>query len=335
MLIFTPRPKLGLVSESLSSAGISLEHPTSYNPSDYPHHPEYQNPHNPPVGGYMQDAHMRRALTSGIFGAGGMGSIVQSKEMSEEQKRKQVDSVYASLRSGDELEQVEPGPLIVTQLFPHQKQALAFLLLRERERSFDEEPQGGSGESSTLNGHQSNDKSKVRAKAEDEDGGTISLWRVVRGSNGRARSYENVVTNSVTQQEPTICRGAILADDMGLGKTITIIALIAHTQSEAITFGSSPLEPLPPDRRNAKNGAEDLTADDFGMMVYGQPPAKKSKGGKKGGKKEAKNKDAERARREALVTRSRATLIVCPLSIVSNWVSTALPSMIALSTFRC
>jgi SWI/SNF-related matrix-associated actin-dependent regulator of chromatin subfamily A3 len=43
--------------------------------------------------------------------------------------------VYTTIETGGELEQSDPGPLIKTELFPHQRKALTFLLQREQDWS--------------------------------------------------------------------------------------------------------------------------------------------------------------------------------------------------------
>lgn len=52
-----------------------------------------------------------------------------------EVQRQQVDAVYTTLELSGELEQSDPGPLIKTELFPHQRKALTFLLQREQDWS--------------------------------------------------------------------------------------------------------------------------------------------------------------------------------------------------------
>lgn len=119
----------------------------------------------------------------------------------------------------------------------------------------------------------------------------ISLWRISQRAHGRPVRFRNVVTQLETRRRPHICRGAVLADDMGLGKTITIIAAIAKTRDEARSFGASALQD------------SDAESDDEPQLLGDT----------------VNRRTAERARREELRCRSRATLLVCPLSIIANW----------------
>jgi SWI/SNF-related matrix-associated actin-dependent regulator of chromatin subfamily A3 len=67
-------------------------------------------------------------------------------------------------------------------LYPHQKEALTFLLERERE-----------------------------LKAPKSRAG--SLWTMRKDSKGRTTWY-NIVTQKESRREPVECRGTILADDV-------------------------------------------------------------------------------------------------------------------------
>lgn len=397
ILVFACRPDLPLISERLASQGIQLEHPPSYHPEDYPTQPQYTNPHNPPAGG-MRNDHMLNTY-NGIYRGAGMGTSVQNREMTEKEKKAQVDAIYTSIRSGEELAAVEPTELISTRLLQHQKQALGFLLNRERDRRWTEllverkedqkKEEGGDsssapkepkfelvkaeGKSKASTSSSALEKGKAKDKVQEEvDEDSISLWKVRKGMNGKVRAWRNLITNRETMAQPRICRGSILADDMGLGKTITTLALIAHTLREAKAFGASKVpreadvdlaeamqangvsdeegaskakvESFSNGKGKGKAGAKrrssessfdddmnfddkfdlsDLSDDDvtppISLALHNAPPAAKNTTAN-GKKKKAKEKtDPEIVRRKHLERRTRATLIVCPLSVISNW----------------
>lgn len=274
-LLFVPESSVALVVGALTRAGIFLETPEAYNPSDFPDMPKLLNseeiqPRTRPRPRYTPLPHTPYLSTADTYNSiGSLGAAPMSKEMLEEEQKAQINSVYDSLKGSENLAETEPGPLISAQLFTHQKQALTFLLDRERERNFEE----------LLHGDTSSDTNH------------ISLWTVIQHA-GHLQRYQNIVTQTIVNRPPGICRGAILADDMGLGKTITVISVIAKTMDEAVAFGKSELEP-------------DHWSDDEPQLVG-----------------DSRNRrTAEQARREELRCRSRATLLVCPLSIVSNWES--------------
>jgi SWI/SNF-related matrix-associated actin-dependent regulator of chromatin subfamily A3 len=103
---------------------------------------------------------------------------------------------------------------------------------------------------------------------------------------------------------------------MGLGKTITCVSLIGATLASAQAFATLPIE-LPP----SPSSCESLDASHFSGSVWGMPTrdaglSQKSKA------KSAKSQDkleAEYVRASRIKAKSRATLIICPLSTVSNW----------------
>ena len=108
---------------------------------------------------------------------------------------------------------------------------------------------------------------------------------------------------------------------MGLGKTITCVALIAATRSSAKEFASIPLpEPRVPLPQRVSS-EPDLRASHFAGAVWNMPETS-NVSSVKGKAKEAKLQDrleTQYARACRIKLRSRATLIICPLSTVANW----------------
>ncbi|PWN27706.1 hypothetical protein BDZ90DRAFT_232111 [Jaminaea rosea] len=329
ILVFCARPKASYVVESLAQAGISFVQPQPghYSPYDYNGEPPLVKPNN----GYLPQPAQTAGPSRGNFapamfyggGDGGVPRYVQSKEMTEEERRKQIETVYDQLTAGEDLPLTDPSSLVVTPLFPHQKQGLTFLLDRERERSFEEAGDAREAGSSRTK------RIDLTAETGDLTKDTVGLWKVVRSQvDGSIRAYRNVLTQQEQEKEPGICRGAILADDMGLGKTITVISVIASTMTEAKAFGRGRPNAAPGDVGAMDEDSDTDDEDDggFASMAAGLQGAganKKAKvvlpSSKKPGKK-AQAKDAlERARRDNLVAKSRATLIVAPLTIVANW----------------
>lgn len=137
---------------------------------------------------------------------------------------------------------------------------------------------------------------------------------------------------------------------MGLGKTIVIISLIATTLPLSIAWAQQPPSKDTHDLRfdtirstaasssKPKISLADFTSNIYGLadsgpgtiaappLVAGGPPLAAngrplSKKALAKRKREMKKEDEEGRRFEKLVVRSRATLIVCPLSTVQNWES--------------
>lgn len=201
--------------------------------------------------------------------------------------------------------------MISTRLYPHQKQALSFLLDRERLVPV------------------------LPVQKGIPDTTTVSLWQRKLDIYGRVVGWINLVTDLEIAGDvpPPQCRGAILADDMGVGKTIVVISLVATTLDEAREWAKqAPVRDVIDARfetdatEKAKAGGVSLA--DFGSALpagIGANGASSAKALSK--KKEAKiardkkRSDVQSSRFARLVTRSRATLIICPLSTVQNWES--------------
>jgi SWI/SNF-related matrix-associated actin-dependent regulator of chromatin subfamily A3 len=111
---------------------------------------------------------------------------------------------------------------------------------------------------------------------------------------------------------------------MGLGKTITCVSLIATTLNSAQAFAAEPLPPpIPPP---AVANESSLDADHFKNAVWGLPTTSgRVTKSHLTAKEQAKLKRESEAAADVytracrLKVKSRATLIVCPLSTISNW----------------
>ncbi|KAM0789050.1 hypothetical protein ACM66B_003113 [Microbotryomycetes sp. NB124-2] len=321
LLLFARTNEVPFVSDTLEKQAIYLEHPPTYNPKMHQDAP-YQNPHNP--GANSRDAERRRnQFMSGMMGGSGFVKSVNNVEV----QREQVESVWKSLKSGPDLPEVEPPAIVRTKLYPHQKQALSFLLDREKLQEIPEkDPKDG--------------RNPTR----------VSLWERQQDPFGRVKGWKNLVSDLEIAGEapPPQARGAILADDMGLGKTIVVISLVASTLPEARDWASQPITGDSGDERvqaltNQAKPSTTVSLSDFNSNLYGladtgQNLVNSQNGGSNASllgpngrplskkaqaklKREQKRDELQKARFNRLTCRSRATLIVCPLSTVQNWES--------------
>jgi len=107
---------------------------------------------------------------------------------------------------------------------------------------------------------------------------------------------------------------------MGLGKTISCVSLIASTLDSSLAFASSPLESVPkPASGNNAPSAAHFAGSVWGMPDVSDATSSASKGKAKAAEKLQDKLDMLYARSCRIKAKSRATLIVCPLSTVSNW----------------
>jgi SNF2 family DNA or RNA helicase len=134
-----------------------------------------------------------------------------------EEIRNDVLGVFDSLQKSENLPEMDPSPLITTELLKHQKQGLYFMTNREKEHDYSKDEKSNN-----------------------------SLWRVVFGNNGQ-RSYYNVITGDQERKSPPQVLGGILADMMGLGKTLTTLSVIATTLDDAKEWAK--LTPSQPEER--------------------------------------------------------------------------------------
>lgn len=171
------------------------------------------------------------------------------------------------------------------------------------------------------------------------------MWQERRNPLSHQTSWVNIVTQAEEFAQPFEAKGAILADDvchhlaylthvayahmltprcaqMGLGKTITCVSLIAATLPSARKFAESPLTPPPTPPPELPDPS--LTAAHFQGSVWGIPPPSsdtRSSSSKSKNKvaREQDRAEAQYARACRIKMKSRATLIICPLSTVVNW----------------
>ncbi|KAJ7900166.1 SNF2 family N-terminal domain-containing protein [Mycena olivaceomarginata] len=281
MLVYTPKGNIPVVGNYLHQCGLLLDHPTPPYEMRYlvSQNQHYYNPHNPPPGGHRANSRLYPQVNNSS-----RWSTPQVSGKSVEVQRSQVDELFKSLKSGDELAETEPSPDVATKLYPHQKKALTFLLEREREKP-------------------------------GTDGKFSSLWQLRTNNMSHRPCWIHSITTKEVFQEPKETKGAILADDMGLGKTITCVSLIAATLPAAREFVGVPSEPPP----SPPSGSESLSASHFSGSVWGMPDDSLSKKAQAKAQRAQDKLDAEHARASRIKTKSRASLIICPLSTVSNW----------------
>ena len=112
---------------------------------------------------------------------------------------------------------------------------------------------------------------------------------------------------------------------MGLGKTLSVVSLIAATRRSSWRWAKARKEePDPvvdaeePHERGSGIGISEMQTTVFGMPMPNVDEETKLKGKKRKQREEADQK-ASSSRRSRLSIRSKATLLVCPMSTITNW----------------
>ncbi|KAN0061386.1 hypothetical protein ACQY0O_006233 [Thecaphora frezii] len=146
--------------------------------------------------------------------------------------------------------------------------------------------------------------------------GLVMLWRAVNRKDGSSR-YNHMMLPGLWQREPpiNIPRGGILSDEMGLGKTLQILALCLSDPTGQKLLSA-----------DAKKREKEERA-----WRRKRDMAKKGKGKKKAtepdeGETETETEDEAANAVEATIdplneSYIKTTLIICPLSVIYNWVS--------------
>uniref|UniRef100_A0A8C7DFR4 Helicase like transcription factor n=1 Tax=Oncorhynchus kisutch TaxID=8019 RepID=A0A8C7DFR4_ONCKI len=197
------------------------------------------------------------------------------------QLKNAFDNLFENLME-DKIGEREAVEAVCTPLLPHQKQALSWMCVSENNAALPH------------------------------------FWEV------KGKLFYNTLTHSSVRERPQRVRGGILADDMGLGKTLTTIALILSN----FHHGKPLCEPVSDLKHSLRatlgfacktgwcvclGGAvlEDL---DFAAALSGitqGAPQKKSKSVVSPVEAASSQSTDDPA--------ARATLIICPLSVLSNW----------------
>eukprot|EP00897_Mesotaenium_endlicherianum_P006370 jgi/Mesen1/5761/ME000292S04834 len=194
-----------------------------------------------------------------------------------------LDDIFNALarESAASRRSMEAPPQISSPMFPHQKEALAWLAQRENSSALPPfwEPVARGGNRHVAGG----------------------------GAPAPPPLYANTLTNFRTAQRPPPLRGGILADDMGLGKTLALLALIAANRPGAELPPVTDVAPA----AAAADAAAVMKGKGKKQAMQGQLASRSSGGGSE--EEQPKPGTAPQA------GGPRATLVVCPLSVVSSW----------------
>lgn len=114
----------------------------------------------------------------------------------------------------------------------------------------------------------------------------VSFWRTKVGPAGQ-KLFHNVITAQTQAKPPAETRGGILADMMGLGKTLSVLSLVVASREAAHEWEHQP--PIQPDVPEMKPSRHEVLAPQPSLDLT------------------------------PVLRNTKATLLVCPLSTVTNW----------------
>lgn len=224
LVLYCKRRLTDSVGKFLSQRQLFLESPKR----DVDSGKQIVNPHVP-------HAYRDQKIGSGAPKPSGPQSIAYTTRTAEEMQR-DASQLFDNLAKNENLPEREADSTIIkTELLPHQKQALEFLVDHEHYKDQQQDSQQQDGTSSR-----------------DENNAKFSLWKHTVKANGKEVWY-HVITGQEVREKPQPARGGILADMMGLGKTLSILSLIAATTDEAHDFATKqPPQDMNGAERNAK-----------------------------------------------------------------------------------
>ncbi|KAL4458507.1 hypothetical protein ABPG75_013372 [Micractinium tetrahymenae] len=277
------------------------------------------------AGKVLNDPSLPVGSPAGGGGGGGSGrggastsaaAAAVAPRLSQQQMEDSIDRLFDELlgQTGPR-PRLNAGPEVLTPLYPHQQEALAWMVQRENSN------------------------------------GLPPFWEPRVKQAGGSLTYVSQLTNFIAPARPAPLRGGILADDMGLGKTLEVICLICTNYPGAPQpqFFTAANAEATHQAGGSGSGAA-AAAEEAEEEGDGQRPRKRQKKGSKGAEPKGKGKAkagegaasggqgekkkklgkleqeaADRAAAEESPASPppeggpKATLIVCPLSVMSNW----------------
>ncbi|GAB4821905.1 hypothetical protein N2152v2_008951 [Parachlorella kessleri] len=224
-------------------------------------------------------------------GGGGSGSGAgRAGRLSARELEDSLDRLFKEMldKTGPR-ELLDPDPEVTTQLFPHQKEALAWMCKRENSNSLP------------------------------------PFWEPRLGPAG-GLTYVSQLTNFISATRPGPLRGGVLADDMGLGKTLEVIALVA-TNRPGVKYSQLGyyLEEEEQIAEEEEGGERPAKRQRKGKQAAAKakkeakPKEPKTKVGKLAAEAAALAAAQEAPATLPTASGPRGTLIVCPLSVLSSW----------------
>ncbi|KAH7085094.1 SNF2 family N-terminal domain-containing protein [Paraphoma chrysanthemicola] len=179
VILYGPRHRFSDVGDFISRSGCYLDDPIGCD-----RNVPYMNPQ------CLFSLHEQPPMTF---------DLLQPQNQQIEDFTRAPHDVLADFETTTSLQRTAKPTALRTDLKPHQREALTFLLRREQ------------------------------GLHPSEDG--FGIWS--RRTNGNDDYFVNVITNETLHMPGPLWRGGLLADEMGLGKTLSMIALVASDQDRS------------------------------------------------------------------------------------------------------
>ncbi|XP_073437165.1 helicase-like transcription factor [Dendrobates tinctorius] len=273
--------------------------------------------------GYKLDSVSKSEASGSSFSAS-----LPAVQMTVEQLKSEFDKLFEDLKEDDKTQELEPAKAVQTVLLPHQKQALAWMVSRENNKEL---PPFWEQRSNLYYNTLTNFAEKERPEsvkggilADDMGlGKTLSVIALILTNFHSGKPLPTVKLQSGKQNTSLAARSRNSESQESYEETSTTGSSQETTKASLkrpkprkakCDFSESEEEWLP--RKTKSSPACSLVNDDFFAMALSGA----SHGVNKKSRKKVKDKTTSQSPSMCDGNLPRPTLIVCPLSVMSNWI---------------
>ncbi|CAI9572391.1 unnamed protein product [Staurois parvus] len=263
--------------------------------------------------------------------------LLPAVQMTTEQLKTEFDKLFEDLKEDDKTRELEPSKAVETSLLPHQKQALAWMVSRENSKELPPFwEQRNNFYYCTLTNFAEKDKPEsVRGGILADDmglGKTLSIIALILTNfhDGKPFPVGHGIYGNYSLEEHSVARddsrkssnkkqarrkadGTNEKSGSSKGKTETA----PKRQKAKYSLSDSEEEDQwIPRKVKAPSACNIVDDDQFAMALFGGPSTVKQKTKKKGTVKTVTDNPSKCE----VQNHPRTTLIICPLSVLSNWI---------------
>ncbi|KAE8604306.1 hypothetical protein XENTR_v10014665 [Xenopus tropicalis] len=291
-----------------------------------------------PIPNSLQLGHGSAKSKSERAGPSYRAPILPAVQMTTEQLKTEFDKLFEDLKEDDKTQELEPAETIGTQLLSHQKQALSWMVSRENTEELPPfwEERNHLYYNTLTNFAEKQKPENVRGGILADDmglGKTLSVIALILTNFYDGRPFptkkikkqelaeSDVLKSNMSQKQFKAKKTELSTDSRKESETLSQEASSSRPKRQKArktkyTYSSASEEDEAWLPRKVKAPAECTLHDDdlFANALFGLPTAVRKKKNKKG---VTVSQSISKAGPEG---QRRTTLIICPLSVLSNWI---------------
>ncbi|XP_071999196.1 helicase-like transcription factor isoform X1 [Engystomops pustulosus] len=250
-----------------------------------------------------------------------LSSSLPAVQLTLEQLKSEFDKLFEDLKEDDKTQELEPAKSVQTKLLPHQKQALSWMVSRENSQELPPfwEERNGFYYNTLTNFAEKERPESVRGGILADDmglGKTLSTIALILTNFHDGKPLTTLTSGKQktnTAESQGQC-GETRGSDNSQAATGTSRKRQKPRKGKSDPQDSEEEEWLP--RKTKSSSSCGFVDDDqFAMALAGASPAVKKKSNKKSA---GKTKAQSQSKCDGKLP--RPTLIICPLSVMSNWI---------------